>query len=236
MTRSTPFGILLGRQLAIGDVHGCSTALDRLLEVVSPAYADNLIFLGDYVGKGPDSAVVLDRLIRLSADFNVIPLLGNHDEMLLDAVEGRTSREPWANGSRVTTIASYGGDLANVPAEHVDFLKSCRDGYETDDHLLVHANIDSTRALSDQSPELLRWTRFTGEEPPHFSGKRVICGHAAQKSGEPLNVGHAVCIDTYCWGGGWLTCLDLDKGHIWQASEAGETRTAWLNDHMHLCC
>ena len=236
MTRSSPIGLLLGRLLAIGDVHGCSTALDRLLEAVGPAYADTLVFLGDFVGKGPDSAGVLDRLVKLSADFNVIALLGNHDEMMLDAIDGRTSREEWLIGSRQPTLESYGGSLANVPAEHIEFLRACRDSYETENHILIHANIDSARAVDDQDPQMLRWTRFTGDEPPHYSGKRVICGHAVQKNGEPLNVGHAVCIDTHCWGGGWLTCLDLEKDHIWQASETGEQRTAWLNDHMHVCC
>ena len=61
----------------------------------------------------------------------------------------------------------------------------------------------------------------------------VVCGHAAQKNGYPLHVGHAVCIDTYCWGGGWLTCLDVNKGHIWQATESGELRTAWLDEIPH---
>jgi serine/threonine protein phosphatase 1 len=58
----------------------------------------------------------------------------------------------------------------------------------------------------------------------------MICGHTSQKSGRPLNLGHAVCIDTWVYGRGWLTCLDVQTGKLWQANQAGETRTAWLDD------
>ena len=61
--------------------------------------------------------------------------------------------------------------------------------------------------------------------PPHESGKTMVCGHTSQKSGIPVNIGHAICIDTFAWGSGWLTCLDTESGVYWQTNHDGEHRT-----------
>ena len=230
MPKKSPAGILLGRTLTIGDIHGCDTALERLLDAVGPVLADKLIFLGDYVGKGPGSARVLDRLIALDQDHEIIPLLGNHDEMMLAALDDLAALDAWFPSSRKPTLRSYGDSLDNVPESHVAFLNSCAHYYETRTHIFVHANVDPDRPMNDQSVITLCWERLASDERPHRSGKTVICGHAAQKHGEPLNLGHAVCIDTYCWGGGWLTCLDVEKGYLWQTSQSGALRTAWLDE------
>ncbi len=77
-----------GRTLAIGDVHGCSTALDALLALVAPTSSDVLVFLGDLVDKGPDSRGVIERLLALQhAVARLVLVLGNHDEHLLAAVD-----------------------------------------------------------------------------------------------------------------------------------------------------
>ncbi|MDJ0562930.1 MAG: metallophosphoesterase, partial [Microcystis sp. M49629_WE12] len=73
------------RTLAIGDIHGCSKALDHLLEIVNPKPQDTLITLGDYVNKGRDSKGVIDRLISLHKQGNLIPLKGNHEIIMLQA-------------------------------------------------------------------------------------------------------------------------------------------------------
>ena len=57
-----------------------------------------------------------------------------------------------------------------------------------------------------------------------MSGKTLVCGHSEQRSGVPLVIPGAIGIDTWCYGGGWLTCLDVETGHYWQANEVGETR------------
>ena len=78
---------------------------------------------------------------------------------------------------------------------------------------------------------MLRWEPFNNP-PPHQSGKIMVCGHTAQKRGDPLNLGHAICIDTHAWGGGWLTCLDTSIGRIWQSNEHGEVRKGWASDYL----
>jgi serine/threonine protein phosphatase 1 len=65
---------------------------------------------------------------------------------------------------------------------------------------------------------------------PHESGKIMVCGHTSQKSGEPLDYGHAVCIDTWAHGGGWLTCLDVSSRQYWQANQQGQVRVGRLGD------
>jgi serine/threonine protein phosphatase 1 len=72
---------------------------------------------------------------------------------------------------------------------------------------------------------MLRWESLRATTPgPHESGKTVIVGHSSQKSGEILDLGHLACIDTFCYGGGWLTALDVKTGDVWQASRDGTMR------------
>ena len=87
---------------------------------------------------------------------------------------------------------------------------------------------DLTLALDRQPVRTLRWGRFD-DPPAHVSGKVMICGHTPQKRGVPRNLGHAICIDTRAWHPkGWLTCLDPSSGQLWQANNAGKTRSAKL--------
>ena len=84
-----------GRIIAIGDVHGCSAALAALVRAIDPAGLDTLVFLGDYIDRGPDSRGVLEQVIALAQRCTVVPLLGNHEEMLLAALEGQSELRYW---------------------------------------------------------------------------------------------------------------------------------------------
>ena len=107
---------MMSRTLAIGDIHGCSVALEALLAIVAPAPDDIVITLGDYVDRGPDSKGVLERLLRLEAYAHLIPLIGNHDEMMLEARHRRSL--DWETGYGETTMASYRGNLGEIPPAH----------------------------------------------------------------------------------------------------------------------
>lgn len=224
------------RTIAIGDIHGCSLALDALLGAIEPQAADVIITLGDCVNRGPDTRGVLERLIVLERQCNLIPLLGNHDEMLLqllmDAKAGRPrALSNWLRMGGDATLASYGAppgkitwaDLARIPTGHTAFLECCRPYHETPTHIFVHANYDPVLPMNEQPFELLRWESLRDVIPgPHCSGKTVIAGHSSQKTGEILDLGYLVCIDTYCYGGGWLTALDVQTGEVWQTNLQGE--------------
>lgn len=233
-----------GRILAIGDIHGGAEALAALLEEVRPVPDDLIITLGDYIDRGHDSRSVLTRLLRLGREARLIPLCGNHEEMMLGWLEGRAELAYmwWMNGG-AETLASYGypdeadpspagygpprqHEMASrlVPDTHWLFLRSCRDWYETEDFIFVHGNVDPDLDMGDQSPLTLHWYRFDRYMAPHKSGKKIICGHTPQLDGLPCDIGHAVCIDTFLYGGQWLSCLDLGNGICYQANELGETR------------
>jgi serine/threonine protein phosphatase 1 len=224
------------RLLAIGDIHGCLTAFNALLDLVSPQPDDRIVTLGDYVDRGPDSCGVLERLIDLHARGRLIALRGNHDAMMLDI--RRAGIDPlWLSYGGNITLRSYGiaeddidlrQVLAKIPKRHWRFLEELLPYYETEEHIFVHANLYPNLPLEEQPDYMLYWERL--DEPvAHFSGKTVICGHTRQKSGVPLDLDTSICIDTNVYDGGWLTCLDLLSGRIWQANEQGETRTRWLD-------
>ena len=235
MTTMSPLRCAVMRVLAIGDIHGCIVAFETLLSAVAPKPEDLIVTLGDYVDRGPRSREVLQKLIALQGTGRLIAILGNHDQMMLDARADSSKLEEWRSGYGKKTLASYAtkggrGDLTDVPATHWHFLEHvCRDWLETDTHFFVHANAYPDAPLSEQPTYMLRWESF--EDPaPHSSGKVMVCGHTSQKSGRPVNLGHAICIDTYAHGGEWLTCLDATSGRVWQANEKGEVQQAWIDD------
>jgi serine/threonine protein phosphatase 1 len=217
------------RYLAIGDIHGCSIALRKLCEFVQLRSDDVIITLGDYPDRGPDSKGVIDVLLDLNQRYKLVPLRGNHDIMMLDARDGGVAYQSWMNVGGDSTLASYArndeeGSLADVPKSHWEFLeKRLLPYYETKSHFFVHGSVYPDLPLDDQPDYMLYWERFNDPQR-HESGKIMICGHTSQKSGKPLITEHAICIDTRAYGSGWLSCLDVETGRVWQANQAGETR------------
>lgn len=226
-----------GRTFAIGDIHGCSAALERLFAALELQADDVLITLGDAIDRGPDSQGVIDLLIAARSRCRLVPILGNHDQVLLDLREGVEKRKNrlrrstdtfWISMGGLATLGSYGagwGELDAIPETHYDFLRSCVPAHETETHLFFHAQYDPDLSIDRQTELALRWRSLRDVVPaPHVSGKRAIVGHTAQKNGEVLDLGHILCIDTYCYGGGWLTALDVASGQIWQADAHGRLR------------
>lgn len=218
------------RCLAIGDIHGYADVLRRLLALVQPQPGDQIVTVGDYVDRGPDSRGVLDFLVEFNKTGSLTALRGNHDAMMIQSRDSPEHCREWLRCGGQETLDSYGPKgLEAVPGEHWDFLENtCVDWYETDTHFFVHAQVDPDMALEDQPTYLLHWEALY-ECRPHCSGKIMICGHTKQRSGLPRNWGHAVCIDTWVYGDGWLTCLDVATGQLWQANRHGEERTGWLD-------
>ncbi len=221
------------RTIAIGDIHGCRCALETLLTAINPQPHDTIVALGDFVDRGPDSCGVLDRLIKLESQCHLIPILGNHDEMFLGAIEGIGSTSGWCNVGGRETLQSYGLRLsatraeiaAAVPNRHVDFLNRCLPWFETETHFYVHANYLPDHALNEIDGYWLRWLSLREYTPPaHENGKVAIVGHTRQTSGEIFDVDYLKCIDTACYAGQWLTALEVDTGKLWQANDRGEMR------------
>ncbi len=223
-------GSLVPRTIAIGDIHGCLLAFDRLLQAVRPAADDTMVTLGDYVDRGPKSAATIDRLIALAGETHLVPLMGNHDRMLLDAVRHPALEPEWLACGGTATLASYDVDEpAQIPGGHIDFLRRCRSYFESETHFFVHANYLPKLPLAEQTQETLYWLSLRDYVPGlHVSGKTAVVGHTPQK--EILILPHLVAIDTGCVYGGWLSALDMDSGHVWQTNQSGqlrETKLTW---------
>jgi serine/threonine protein phosphatase 1 len=99
-----------GRTIVTGDIHGCATALKTIIEAIQPTEQDTLVFLGDYIDRGPDSRGVVEQVVALAERCTVVPLLGNHEEMLLAALEGGQSEvRYWRKFGGDVALASTGG-------------------------------------------------------------------------------------------------------------------------------
>lgn len=220
------------RLLAIGDIHGHLNALDALLNVVRPSPGDQIVFLGDYVDKGPDVKGVINRLIKFGESHNAVFLRGNHDQMLIDAHHDPDKVAIVETLAGKDALASYGnGDLRStldrVPANHWKFLGETRDYFETPDYIFVHGGIRAGIDPANEEQERLFWTTLS-LAAPHYSGRTVICGHTSQRSGEIVDLGHTICIDTGITRNQWLTCLDVGALTFSQASAEGVVRLGVL--------
>lgn len=229
-----------GRMIAIGDIHGCSKALGKLLDAIAPAPEDTIVVLGDFIDRGPDTCGVLEKLIALNERCVLIPLIGNHEEMFLDALRspfilsptgeiGQTSKENlrrWLASGGMETLRSYGWKSGTekrsvadwIPESDRAFIAKCQSFHVTTTHMFLHAGYVPDRPLEEQPGLALRW-RVTDPSSavPHCSGKVVVVGHTPQMNGEVLNLGFLICIDTNCVRGGWLTALETTTGQVWQS-------------------
>lgn len=210
---------------AIGDIHGCHTALQTLITHLDLQPDDTIITLGDYIDRGPDSAGVIRLLMDLEKKHKLVHLLGNHEYQLLQALNGdkemlKLFPDPRCGGK--ATLNSYGGTLESIDPTHIAWMQDSALYYETDTHIFVHAGVDPELPLYQQDPKDLIYKRFYNVEP-HHSGKTVVCGHTMQAD-FPTNLGHSICIDTASCADGWLTALDTDTGKCIQTKQDGTLR------------
>jgi len=204
------------RLVAIGDIHGCLDKLERLLQRIPVNWEkDTIIFLGDYIDRGPNSKGVLDLLISLKELYgeNVIFLKGNHEAMFQDYLKGYDRSFFLVNGGRATLL-SYGVDPEafedlKLPLEHQRFLEQLVLFKETDDYFFVHAGVRPGIPLNKQLPQDLLWIRGSFVESNYNWGKRIIFGHTVFSL--PRVEENKIGIDTGAVYGGRLTALVLPE-------------------------
>ncbi len=176
------------RTIAIGDIHGHAAALKALVIAIQPQSDDALVFLGDYVDRGPDSRSVLDELIKLCERHNVVALMGNHEESMLGASKGRSDWNFWLTPAcgGLATLESYGSaqDMSLIPGEHFRFLEGLRRYHETDTHFFIHANYAPNWPLAEHNSRTALWLDLKDRPGPHYSGKTAIVGHTPQMDGK----------------------------------------------------
>ncbi|MCP4810956.1 MAG: serine/threonine protein phosphatase, partial [Planctomycetaceae bacterium] len=130
----------------------------------------------------------------------------------------------WLQCGGQQTLESYGGTLEQIPPGHIDFFQRCQRYHETEQHLFFHANFDPALPAAEQDDQQLFWEHLRGPGPgQHISGKRVFVGHTPQDRGRILRLDHIVCLDTYCFGNGCLSAMEVHSETTWQANQQGIT-------------
>ena len=205
----------MNKIFAIGDIHGCADKLKALMKEIPVDYAnDTLVFIGDYIDRGPDSFEVVDYLVDLKKEHpDIVFLKGNHEDMLQKYLEG-TDRFTYLFNGGQKTLDSYlnrtnKSEFSPIPSDHLEFYQSLVLHYETEDYLFVHAGLREKIPLKKQNPQELLWIREDFIDSKFDFGKRVIFGHTP--FAEPLLLSNKIGIDTGAVYGNRLTCVQLPE-------------------------
>lgn len=235
--KSAPHGARGHRAYVIGDVHGRLDLLERLLDEIHRDHDASggkpavLVYVGDLIDRGPDSAGVIERLRTYNRpNLRQIVLLGNHEEVLLRILAGDASLiEDWLSFGGAQCLLSYGLDPAPlmemdsakaqrkiakaIPESHSAFLSDCADTFRFGDYLIVHAGIRPGVAVDQQVQSDLRWIRepFLQHDGDH--GVVVVHGHTITEQAEIRD--NRIGIDTGAYRSGRLTALVVDGTERW---------------------
>ncbi len=202
---------------AIGDIHGCLKHLQDLLNLVKPDLdRHKLVFIGDYLDRGPHSHGVVDYIIDLKKKYNpenIICLMGNHERMFLDFLQGQEETFFLLNGGEATAV-SYWGDQwelreRRLPVGHEQFFEALKLHYETDDYIFVHGGLRPGLPFSAQQEKDLLWIRKDFIFSEFDFGRRIIFGHTPFRT--PLVLPNKIGIDTGAVYGNQLTCVLLPE-------------------------
>ncbi|MBM3163184.1 MAG: serine/threonine protein phosphatase [Chlorobi bacterium] len=193
------------RIIAVGDIHGCLHSLERLVGQIGLRHDDQLVFLGDYIDRGPRSGEVVDFLISLRQCHTCFFLMGNHELMYLDYLE---TRDPslWLSNGGCETLLSYGSrNGLDLPEEHIGFIRACRLYIETEHYFFTHGGLDPELSVRDNlrnhkpekfcllrlhmNPSILENSDFPWE-------KTLVCAHTPIPN--PLLQERLIAIDTGC--------------------------------------
>lgn len=215
----------MGKIFAIGDIHGCLSKLERIISRIGiNSKDDTLVFIGDYIDRGPDSRGVVNFVLDLKKEIRkVICLKGNHEQMFLDYVRLNKNEDLYLSNGGDTTIASYGYRNIHglreldVPDDHMNFFDSLLPCHETNDYIFVHAGLRENVPLKDQNIKDMLWIRHDFILSSYNFGKTVIFGHTPMSHSKPLFLPGRIGIDTGAVYGGLLTCIELPSRKIYQA-------------------
>ena len=216
------------RVYAVGDIHGWASLLDQLREMIladaaaSTAEDKVIVYLGDYIDRGPDSRGVIERLLEAPLPgFESVHLLGNHETMMLEFLENGKNSALWGYNGGDATLESYDlpAGLATsaagpergreaIPAAHVDFLSGLPRHHREGDYLFVHAGIRPGVPLERQREDDLIWIREPFLESEEDFGMVVVHGHTPRRAVQLRD--NRIGIDTGVFATGILTCLVLE--------------------------
>ncbi len=215
---------------AISDIHGCIKTFRYLVEEILNLNKEDLLFLlGDYIDRGPDSKGVLDYMMQLSdKGYQIKPLLGNHEEVFLNVLNGKADIDPWMYNGGNYTLRSFGihepADIKWFPKKYIDYMTSFEHYYKLDDYLLVHSGFN----FKDENPfndfHSMLWIRKVEIEERFTEGRIIVNGHTPTKINDVLDLVlmenekrlfiDAGCVYTWKAGMGSLAALNLDTREV----------------------
>ena len=218
------------RIYAIGDVHGCHRELEILLDLIAEdtrktKRACRLIYLGDYVDRGPASKAVVDRILATALQFQTIFLRGNHDQILLDFLDDPAIYRTWRDIGGRETLLSYGvvpSEFDNeqtfcetrnafreaLPQPHLEFFRSLHFSAKIGDYFFVHAGVRPGRSLEEQRTEDMLWIRDPFLNSSSDFGAMIVHGHTPSE--RPMCHANRMGLDTGAYATGCLTAAVLE--------------------------
>lgn len=218
--------------IAVGDIHGCDAAAARAVAELEKAKAKNVIFLGDYLDRGPSSVNTVEVLAtarKNNPEWKF--LLGNHELIFIEEVFGP---EPEMVYDFPQAARDQYKDFGKVPYEHREFILSLLPYHESESFIYVHGGIgkDFDRPIGEHSVKELVWVYEISEK---WKGKPLVRGHRIVN--EPVQNANHICLDTGCWHYGFLTLgiLDDKTGQMlgWvQVSSDGEWIREWWKEEQ----
>jgi serine/threonine protein phosphatase 1 len=195
---------------AIGDVHGCFDKLDELMRRCAE-YAGTrsfrFVMLGDYIDRGPDSRLVIDRLRNLCEQRPgaIVCLMGNHEDLFLAALENPAEVGIWMDNGGDTTLESYDVNApAGLPDRHIEWIRNLPLCLDDGLRFFVHAGIDPAVPLAQQDRATMLWTRKRYSETTN-PGRLIVHGHTPLLSKQPEQHPHRLNLDTGAVYGGPLS-------------------------------
>ena len=214
------------KTFAIGDVHGCARELAELLARLPIEPDTTVVFLGDYIDRGPDSRSVVEQILSLRSRCQVIALKGNHEDLLLDFLDSPESlgAAQFIFNGGTETLASYsdGSGGFAIPEAHQRYFRELPVCWEDELRFYVHAGVpDGALATLDraENAELMLWVRSSFLNSDYLWEKMVIHGHTPTT--EPEIRRNRVNVDTGCVYGGRLTAVDVDTMEFISVKSSG---------------
>ena len=209
---------MTGRVIAVGDIHGTLRKLEGLIEQIGPTEDDTIIFLGDYIDRGPDSYHAVEYVIDFMERFpNTVALRGNHEDFVISLFMGNMNeyeRNLWLkmNGG-LQTMVSY-RRAGKLLGEHRDFYMGLRHSWENEEFFFCHAGVRPGVPLDQQKRSHLVELREPFLSSTKDFGKVVVHGHTI--TDEPVLKPNRIGIDTGAWQWGPLTAVEVPSRRIWQ--------------------
>jgi serine/threonine protein phosphatase 1 len=230
----------MSRLFAISDIHGCfKTFHELVVNRIRLTRYDKLFLLGDYIDRGPSSKEVIDFIIDLrKKDFNVVPLAGNHEQMLVDSFKDPHVLPLWLLNSGMTTLESlHIKSVTDIDSKYIDFFSTLSYFGTDGDNIFVHAGFNDN--ASDPFSDIVEmiWKCRAEYSNPVFSGKRIIHGHRP-KTIDHVNTlisgrSQVIPIDTGCVydeedGFGYLSALEINSMELISIKRVDDDNTISL--------